>query len=258
MTTGVAFRASGVLLWAMGLAGILVSLTHAQTPQVSFAATSAHVAQPGSPVSIKILRWSSEEERAPLVAALNAPPPAPAPAPAAPAPAAPAADAPAQTAPAPADGAAPAAERGGAARGGRAGRGGRGGRGGQPAPPITPIAALTGAIGKAPTIGYIWTDEVTGYAIKYAYRVPLPDGGDRIILATSRVLGGGSTQWKPVGTEPATDYEFTVIELRLNAKGLGEGKTSLTSKVVFDKDARTLALENYAAAPVILQNVKRG
>ena len=262
MTERVACWASGYGSRAMGLAGILIvgiSLTHAQTPQVSFAATSAHVAQPGSPVTIKILRWSSEEERAPLVAALNAPPPAPAPPPAAPAPAAPAADAPAQTAPAPADGAAPAAERGGAARGGRAGRGGgRGGRGGQPAPQITPIAALTGAIGKAPTIGYIWTDEVTGYAIKYAYRVPLPDGGDRIILATSRVLGGGSTQWKPVGTEPATEYEFTVIELRLNAKGLGEGKTSLTSKVVVDKDARTLALENYAAAPVILQNVKRG
>ena len=61
----------------------------------------------------------------------------------------------------------------------------------------------------------------------------------------------------PTGSEPATDYEFTVIELRLNAKGLGEGKTSLTSKVIIDNDAKTIALENYAAAPVILQNVKR-
>ena len=109
---------------------------------------------------------------------------------------------------------------------------------------------------KAPTIGYIWTDEVTGYSIKYAYRLPLPAGGERIVLATSRVLGGGSVQWKT--TEPATEYEFTVIELRLNAKGLGEGKASLTSKVIVDNDAKTLAIENYPAAPVILQNVKKG
>jgi len=122
--------------------------------------------------------------------------------------------------------------------------------------PITPIEALTTALVKAPTIGYIWTDEATGYSIKYAYRLPLPAGGERIVLATSRALGGGSIQWKP--TEPATDYEFTVIELRLNAKGLGEGKTSLTSKVIVDNDAKTLAIENYTAAPVILQNVKKG
>ena len=84
----------------------------------------------------------------------------------------------------------------------------------------------------------------------------MPAGGERIVLATSRVLGGGSIQWKP--TEPATDYQFTVIELRLNAKGLGEGKTSLTSKVIVDNEAKTLAIENYTAAPVILQNVKKG
>jgi hypothetical protein len=85
----------------------------------------------------------------------------------------------------------------------------------------------------------------------------MPAGGERIVLATSRALGAQSPQWKPAGGEPVTDYEFTVIELRLNAKGLGEGKTSLTTKVVVDGDAKTIALENYTAAPVILQNVKR-
>ena len=59
------------------------------------------------------------------------------------------------------------------------------------------------------------------------------------------------------GAEPATDYDFTLIELRLNAKGLGEGKTSLTTKVIVDSPAKTVALDNYAAAPAILQNVKR-
>jgi hypothetical protein len=242
MALGSRLLALGV---GLAVAPLVATFAHAQTtPQVSFAATSARVGQPGSPVSIKLLRWSTEEERSPVVAALNPAPPPPA---AAPAPAA--------------ETATPAAERGGGARGGRAGRGGgrggRGGRGEATAPP-TPIAALTGAIGKAPTIGYIWTDGVTGYAIKYAYHAPLPDGGERIILATNRVLGADSTQWKPVGSETATEYEFTLIELRLNSKGLGDGKTSLTTKVIVDTEAKTIALENYAAAPVILQNVKRG
>lgn len=248
---------NGLRVLGYGLiVSISVSFASAQTsftqaPLAIFAATSAHVARPGSPVNIRIQRWSTEEERASLIAALNTPPPAPPP------PAPPAAPEPPP--PAPDGDAAPAPDRGNAGRAGRAGRGGgRGGRGdtAPPPKPITPIEALTTAITKAPTIGYIWTDEVTGYSIKYAYRIPLPAGGERVVLATSRVLGGGSIQWKP--TEPATDYGFTVIELRLNAKGLGEGKTSLTSKVIVDNEAKTLAIENYTAAPVILQNVKKG
>jgi hypothetical protein len=116
---------------------------------------------------------------------------------------------------------------------------------------------LTAAIGRAPTIGYIWTTDVTGYSIKYAWHTPLPDGGDRIVLATDRRLGAYSPAWTlPAGAAP-TDYEFTLIELRLGTKGIGEGKASLTAKVAVDGDAKTVALENYAGAPAILQNVKR-
>ena len=54
-----------------------------------------------------------------------------------------------------------------------------------------------------------------------------------------------------------------MIEIRLDSKGLGEGKTSLTTKVIVDdindvnNRAKTVALDNYAAAPAILKNVKR-
>jgi len=230
------YRAATLMVFVAIATPLAIAQT---TPQASFSATSAHVAQPGKPVSITLLRWSTDEERAAVVAALNAPP-AP----------------PAAAAPAPAEDAAGAgtAERGGTAAGGRAGRGGRGGRGrGEAAAPATPIAALTAALGKAPTLGYIWTDEVTGYSIKYAHRAPSADGGQRIILATNRVLGAQSPGWKPIGTESPADYEFTLIELRLNAKGRGEGKTSLTAKVAVDEQARSIALENYAAAPVMLE-----
>lgn len=207
----------------------------APSAEVSFAATSGHVSQPGSPVNIRVLRWSTDEERRPVVAALNPAPPAAA-----------------QATPPSAGG-----DRSGGARAGRGGRGG--GRGGRGAPnvPLTPTAALTAAIGRAPTLGYIWTNDVTGYAIKYAHRLSLPDGGERIILATNRRLGAHVQGWTPVAAEALTDYEFTLIEIRLDSRGLGEGKTSLTTKVVVDDSAKTVALENYVAAPAVLQNVKR-
>ena len=227
--------------------------TGAQAPAgpIDLTAKSANVAEAGTPVKISILRWSTDEERKPVVDALD---PAAKPA---------------------AQAAAAAGRGGGGGRGGRgqldpndptlAGldgqRGGRGGRGGRgdatPAAPPDPISTLTGALGKAPTVGYLWTNETVGYSIKYAYRIPLPNGGERIILATDRRLGVGTVGWKPVASGTPTDYEFTLIEVRIDSKGLGEGKASLTSKVIFDNEIKTPVLDNYAATPAILQNVKR-
>jgi hypothetical protein len=228
--------------------GLAVALSHARqatrqatgTGEVNLTATSANVKESGSPVRIRILRWSTDEERNPVVAAMN--------------PAAPAAAA--------ANPSASAGERDGAARGrrggaGRAGRGGAArGRGDAGAAP-TPMAALTAAIGRAPTVGYIWTNDVTGYSIKYAHHVSLPDGSERVILATDRRLGANTTAWRPVAPTAVTDYEFTLIEIRLDSRGSGEGKTSLTTKVILDNEARTVALDDYAATPAILQNVRR-
>ena len=49
------------------------------------------------------------------------------------------------------------------------------------------------------------------------------------------------------------DADFTVIEMRIDGKGIGEAKTSLTAAVVVDAAAKTLALDGYAAAPVLLK-----
>lgn len=248
---------------------------------LNLTAKSANVSETGTPIRINIIRWSTDAERLPLVAALNpalAPPPeaaaagAPAGAPAGRggrgggagrgSQAAPADDTAANAAANGGDAAAGAAAGRGGARGGRGGGGGggRGGRGGAdaaPPKPADPISNLTDAIGKAQTVGYIWTNEVVGYSIKYAHRIPLSDGGERIILATDRRLGGFTNAWKPAGTATPTNYEFTVVELRLDAKGLGEGKTSLTTKVVADNEAKTLVLENYTGTPVMLTGVKK-
>ena len=117
--------------------------------------------------------------------------------------------------------------------------------------------ALLGLLQKAPTIGYVWTTETAGYPLRYAYRVSMADGGERIVLAIDRQLGSYEPQrWKLSGAGPRTDYPFTVIELRISKAGLGEGKASLNTKVTTDKIAKTIALDNYAATPVLFVTVQ--
>jgi hypothetical protein len=144
-------------------------------------------------------------------------------------------------------------------------RGARGGaRGGPPAgnpadaassARNTPQGALAAALQSTEGVGYFWTSESVGYSLRYAYRVTQADGSERIILATDRRLGGWNDTWKSTAGTP-NDYEFSVIELRLNAKGEGEGKISNVGKVAVDTAANTIALEDYAAQPVVIKSVK--
>jgi len=238
---------------------------------MNLTAKSANVSDAGTPLRINILRWSTDEERLPLLAALN---PALAPPPAAgarggrggrgvqaddvaPDPALADVNGGGGAGGGGAAGGGRGARGGGGGGGGGRGRGGRGGDAAAAAKPPDPISNLTAAIGKAPTVGYIWTDEVVGYSIKYAYHVPFSDGGDRIVLVTDRRLGGYTNGWKPAGSATPTDYDFTLVEIRLDPKGSGEGKTSLTTKVVVDNDLKTLVLENYTGTPSMLTSVKK-
>jgi hypothetical protein len=162
--------------------------------------------------------------------------------------------------------AAPAAGRGargggggggarGARGGGDPGAGPGGGRGGAAPAPTTPDGSLAAALQGSDGIGYIWTSESTGYSLRYAYRITQPDGSERVILATDRRLGDRDDSWKPV-TGEATNYGFSIIELRLNSRREGEGKASITGKVAIDSQAQTIALQDYASLPVMLKNVK--
>jgi hypothetical protein len=191
--------------------------------------------------------------------------------------------------------------RGGAA--GRGGAGGRGGRGGAaaggddpdnlgaepaasgPARPLTPEGSLAAALDKAPTLGYVWSSsEISGYTVRYAVRLPQPDGSERIILITDRRLGDSNDSWNPTAPiaatkdagakdaaaktdptktdptktdAPAAKYEFSIIELHLNAKGTGEGKVSLNDKIAVDSTAKVVGLANYSDLPVVLKDVQR-
>jgi hypothetical protein len=106
---------------------------------------------------------------------------------------------------------------------------------------------------ETPRVGYIRTSTSLGWDLRYSRRVSLPDGGEQVTLATDRPISfyEASTQARTI------EYPFTLIELRLGQDGNGEGKMSVATKIIPDKDNNTIVLEDWAAQPVLLQGVKR-
>jgi len=92
---------------------------------------------------------------------------------------------------------------------------------------------------------------VTGYSIKYAWRSPAIAETERIVLVVDRRLDSQAAD-AGLASAAAADASFTVIEIRMNRE-VGEGKTSLTSSVAIDTEAKTLALDGYTAAATLLK-----
>lgn len=102
-------------------------------------------------------------------------------------------------------------------------------------------------------VGYIRSATSIGYDLHYAHQVPRDEGGRRIFIATDRPMGF----WEVARHAWTVDYPFTLIELRMNREGEGEGKLSLATRVIASGDGKHVELENYTAQPVQLNQVRR-
>lgn len=114
-------------------------------------------------------------------------------------------------------------------------------------------------LGKLPTVGYVWPNgSPVGYSVKYAHRVPQPDGSERITLVTDKRLGSYDFKgWSVANPAAKSDAPYSVIELEVNGSGTGTGNLSLVGEVVLDQEAGTVALSASAGVPSLLTNVKR-
>jgi hypothetical protein len=104
-----------------------------------------------------------------------------------------------------------------------------------------------------PEVGYIRRTTGIGWDLRYAQHDPLPDGGERVVVATDRPI----SEWEAFNQPPTVDYPFTVIELHLGANGEGEGKMSYATRITGDPESNTVVLENWGTSPVLLQGVHR-
>jgi hypothetical protein len=112
---------------------------------------------------------------------------------------------------------------------------------------------LLDTLQQMPRAGYIRTPDSIGYDLRYARKVPLEDGGERIVIMTDRYI----SFWEAVNRPRTIDYPFTLIEMRIGPNGRGEGKMSLLTKIYYEKDKNQIVLENYASQPVMLTEVRR-
>jgi hypothetical protein len=112
---------------------------------------------------------------------------------------------------------------------------------------------LLDALRSMPKVGYIRTPDSIGWDLHYAHRAALPDGGERVVIATDRPIGF----WEAANQPRSIDYPFSVIEMQLTSDGEGKGTMSIATKVIADKDNRIITLENFGTSPVLLQSVKR-
>jgi hypothetical protein len=137
------------------------------------------------------------------------------------------------------------------------------------------------------TIGYVWTAESVGYAVRYAYRLPSDNGGQRIILALNEPFasrnpnmwrrgpepdpaarggggrggrggGGGGGRGGGRGGDDGGDAApeepelgpFSILELRLDADGRGEARDILTSGLAY-----ALGIDAFEIASPLLEDL---
>lgn len=90
-----------------------------------------------------------------------------------------------------------------------------------------------------------------GWDVRYTWHQPLPDGGDRIVIGLDRQMS-----FLEVRNQPRTyDYPFTFLEIHMPKDGKGEGKMFGATKLLFDKNTKTITLEQYAAGAVLLNEI---
>ncbi len=111
--------------------------------------------------------------------------------------------------------------------------------------------ALLDTLQKQPAVGTIRTPDSLAYDLHYARVQPWDDGGQQIVLATDRPI----SFWEARNNSRSLDYPFTVIEIRVNHDGKGEGKMSVATRVI--AAGNQIVLEDYTSQPVMLTNVTR-
>ena len=90
-----------------------------------------------------------------------------------------------------------------------------------------------------------------GWDIRYAAHDTLPDGSERIVIATDRQM----SMWEVRERPRSYDYPFTLIEIRLPKEGKGEGRAFGATQIQFDKKKNQIVLEQYSAGDIRLNEI---
>jgi len=90
-----------------------------------------------------------------------------------------------------------------------------------------------------------------GWDLRYTWHDPLPEGGERIVIALDRQMSFWELQNRP----RSSDYPFTFLEIHMPKEGKGQGRMTGFTQVKFDKKTNTIVFEQYSVGPVHLNEV---
>lgn len=107
------------------------------------------------------------------------------------------------------------------------------------------------AIAQGYAVGYLHWPGNLEYTLRYAYRVPRPDGGEDVIVGVDQPI----SFWWNSASPASSPSQPVVIQLRVNKDGRGEGKVA--TKVAANASSKTIMLEDFATPPSVLIDVQR-
>jgi hypothetical protein len=103
-----------------------------------------------------------------------------------------------------------------------------------------------------PRTGYVRTPTSVAWDLYYAREVATKDGGRKILIATDRPV----SYWEAFNRPRSIQYGFSLVEIHLDKDGHGSGKLVPAARITFDKNTRTIEIENYDNLPVRLSDVR--
>ena len=106
---------------------------------------------------------------------------------------------------------------------------------------------------QAPRVGGISVPGRLGLDIRFARRTVNSSGAEQVLMLADRPIGPGEA----ADRSRSLDYPFTLVELKLNSAGKGEGSIVLAAKIGMDRFTKGLVLENIVDQPIRLQSVTR-
>jgi hypothetical protein len=101
-----------------------------------------------------------------------------------------------------------------------------------------------------PRVGYVLANEGIAGELRYADWFEGENGSERVVLATDRPVLFPEARARPDSIAPVT-----MIELRLNQRGEGQGKLSFVPAIPAAAD-QPMTLDDYDLRPVLLLSVK--
>lgn len=102
-----------------------------------------------------------------------------------------------------------------------------------------------------PRVGFIRTPNSLGWDLRFAWRELNSDGTSRVVIATDRRVDFLEARNRP----RVNDFPFTLVEMRLDKAGNGEGRMAVAARISTARDGETIEIENYAISPVALNNI---